>query len=219
MDSPAPVTKAEQAKPMPRRLPPTFCQPLHLRRQSDASTTLSMHSFRPMVVTVKWLAVLVNGSATIRRRIAAGSRPSRSAALSIWHSRAKRGWGVPGPALGAAGRLVREDARPLEPVDRHLVGHRVDGAGVEAGGDAVGAVSAAVQAGLEGAPEEVAARAEDGLEPHQRRVTAAMGVEDLLPREGDLHGPAGELREPAGGDPVGERVELAAGAPAHGRPR
>src|SRR3972149_4979522 len=166
MHWPGPVPKAEQAKPMPRRLVPTFCQPLHLRRQSDASTTLSMHSLGPMVVTVKWLAVLVNGSATIRRRIAAGSRPGCSAALSVW---------PPGAELGAAGRLVREDARTLEPVDRHLVGHRVDGAGVKAGGDAVGTVSAAVEAGLEGAAEGVAVFAEAGLEAHQRR---GAGAED-----------------------------------------
>src|SRR2546425_3721638 len=58
-------------------------QPRHLERHPEASTTLSMHSVSPMVVTVKWLAVFVNGSVTIRRRISAGSRPSCSAALSI----------------------------------------------------------------------------------------------------------------------------------------
>ncbi len=60
-------------------------------RQPEASTTRSMHSPRPMVVTVRWLAVFTNGSARFRRRMSAGSRPSCSAALSIWHSIAKRG--------------------------------------------------------------------------------------------------------------------------------
>src|SRR3970282_1120424 len=123
MDSRAPWRKAAQSKPMPRRLPPTFCQPLHLRRQSDASTTLSMHSFRPMVVTVKWLAVLVNGSAPLRGGVRA--EPLRRLVDLALEGEAGLGRAV--AALGAAGRLVREDARTLEPVDRHLVGHRVDG--------------------------------------------------------------------------------------------
>jgi hypothetical protein len=66
-----------------------------LSRHPEASTTLSMHSPRPIVVTVRWLAVLVNGSCTMRRRRSAGSRLSCSAALSSWHSSAKRGCGVP----------------------------------------------------------------------------------------------------------------------------
>ena len=65
-----------------------------------------MHSTRPVVVTVRWLAVFVNGSVAMRRRIAAGSSPSCSAALSIWTSRAKRGWGVPWPRLGPHGGLL-----------------------------------------------------------------------------------------------------------------
>src|SRR5262249_19883942 len=52
-------------------------------------------------------------------------------------------------ALGAARRLVGEDPRALELVDRHLVRDRVDDAGVEGRGDAVGAVRAAVEPGLE----------------------------------------------------------------------
>ncbi len=78
----------------------------HFCRQPDASTTRSMHSPSPMVVTVRWLAVLVKGSARLRRRMSAGSSPSCSAALSIWHSMAKRGWGVPCPRLGPQGGLL-----------------------------------------------------------------------------------------------------------------
>src|SRR5882762_8200338 len=112
---------AEHAMPMPglrffgeeappSRLPPcdAAVTPYRVRfsRQSDASTTLSMHSPRPMVVTVRWFAVLVKGSATIRLRRSAGSRPSCSAALSSWHSSANRGWGVPWPRLGPHGGLL-----------------------------------------------------------------------------------------------------------------
>ena len=58
---------------------------------------------------------------------------------------------------------------------------------------------------------------EAGLDPHQHRVAAAVDVEDLLARERDLHRPAGDLRELARGDLVGERIELAAEAAADGR--
>ena len=74
-------------------------------RQPEASTTRSMHSPSPVVLTVRWFAVLVKGSVRLRRRMSAGSRPSCSAALSIWHSMAKRGCGVPWPRLGPQGGL------------------------------------------------------------------------------------------------------------------
>ena len=120
-------------------------------------------------------------------------------------------------ALGAAGRLVGEDARPLELVDRHLVGDGVDDAGVEGRGHPVGAVGAAVEPGLDVAAGDVALPGEPGLEPHQHRMPAAVDVEHLLAGEGDLHGPPGDLGELAGGDLVGEGVELAAEAAAHRR--
>src|SRR5262245_5528295 len=111
MAVPAPVMYAEQAKPMPRlraaaELMLDVFQPFHFRRHPEASTTLSMHSLRPIVVIVRWFAVFVNGSATMRRRLSVGSRPSCSAALSSWHSSAKRGCGVPWPRLGPHGGLL-----------------------------------------------------------------------------------------------------------------
>src|SRR2546429_9434788 len=118
MAVPAPVMYAELAPPTPRRFGPRRraggCQPRHLSRQPDASTTLSMHSPRPMVVTVRWLAVLVNGSHTMRRRISAGSSPSCSAALSICTSSANRGWGVAWARLGAHGGLLVEKRGPSQ---------------------------------------------------------------------------------------------------------
>src|SRR5439155_21675593 len=85
---------------------PSARKPRHLVRQPEASTTRSMHSPRPIVVTVRWFAVLVKGSARMRRRISAGSRPSCSAALSSCTSSAKRGCGVPCPRLGPHGGLL-----------------------------------------------------------------------------------------------------------------
>ena len=52
-------------------------------------------------------------------------------------------------ALGAAGRLVREDARALELVDGDLVGDGLERARVEGRRHAVGAVGAAVEPGAE----------------------------------------------------------------------
>src|SRR4029453_9964779 len=96
-------------------------------------------------------------------------------------------------ALGPARRLVGEDARPLELVDRNLVGHRVDTARVERRGDAVRAVGASVEPRAEMATGDVTALRESRLDPHQHGGAAAGGVEDLLAGPGDLDGPAGEL--------------------------
>src|SRR5207247_8791381 len=101
-----------------------------------------MHSPSPIVVTVRWFAVLVNGSTRMRRRMSAGSSPSCSAALSSCTSRAKRGCGVPCPRLGPHGGLL-VNTRALELVHPPLVGDRVDHAGVERRGHAVRAVHAA----------------------------------------------------------------------------
>jgi len=58
---------------------------------------------------------------------------------------------------------------------------------------------------------------EAGLDPHEHGVPPAVHVEDLLAREGDLHGSPRELGELAGGDLVGEGIELAAEPAAHRR--
>ena len=120
-------------------------------------------------------------------------------------------------ALGSARRLVGEDPRALELVDRHLVGHRIDDAGVERRGHAVGAVGAAVEPRLQMAAGDVPRPREARLDPHQHRVAAAMDVEHFLPRARDLHRAADELREAARRDLVGEGVELAAEAATHRR--
>ncbi len=56
---PAPVMYAEQARPTPRRREPPPARRARFSRQPDASTTRSMHSPRPIVVTVRWFAVFV----------------------------------------------------------------------------------------------------------------------------------------------------------------
>src|SRR5262249_32145802 len=59
-------------------------------------------------------------------------------------------------SLGAARRVVGEDARALELVDRDLVGDRIDHARVEGGRDAVGAVGTAVEPRPEMAARDIA---------------------------------------------------------------
>jgi hypothetical protein len=120
-------------------------------------------------------------------------------------------------ALGPARRLVGEDARALELVHGDLVGHRVDHARVERGGDAVGAVRSAVEPRLEVAAGDVAGLREAGLDPHQHRMPAAMRVEDLFTRERDLHRAACQLRELTDDDLVREGIGLAAEAAADRR--
>ena len=117
--------------------------------------------------------------------------------------------------LGATRRLVGEDARAFELVDRHLVGDGIDDAGVERGGHAVGAVGAAVEPRLDVGAGDFAVPGEPGLEPHEHRVSAAVHVENFLARQRDLHGAAGELRQLARRDLVGKRIELPSEAAAH----
>src|SRR6185369_14333536 len=65
-------------------------------------------------------------------------------------------------ALGSARRLVGEDARALELVDRDLVGDRIDHARVERGRDAVRAVGSAVEPRPQMAAGDVALLRESG---------------------------------------------------------
>ena len=101
-------------------------------------------------------------------------------------------------ALGAARRLVGEDARALELVARQLVGHGLERAGVEGARDAVRTVAAAVDQRLQVHPGQPAVLRHAGAEPHQHRVPAAVHVEHLFPRETDFHRAAehqGRLRD------------------------
>ena len=149
--------------------------------------------------------------------MSAGSRPSCSRGLVdlALHGEARLRRAV--AALGAAGRLVGEDARALELVDGDLVRHRLERARVEGGRHAVGAVRAAVEPRAEVHAGDGAVLREAGLDPHQHGVAAAVDVEDLFARERDLHRAARELRQLAGGDLVGEGIELAAEAAADRR--
>ncbi len=118
-------------------------------------------------------------------------------------------------AFGPTGRLVGEHPRPLELVHRHPVGDGVDDSGVEGRGDAVRSVGAAVQPRLDVAARDVAVAREARLQPHQHRMTAPVDVKDFLAGEGDLDRAARDLRELAGGDLVGEGIELAPEAAPH----
>ncbi len=91
------------------------------------------------------------------------------------------------PALGAAGRLVGEDSATLEAIPGDFIGKGVERAGVVGGGDAVGAVGAAVErrAKLHGSDGAVLLHA--GADPHLHRVPAAVAVKDLFAAETDEH--------------------------------
>src|SRR5581483_6255648 len=65
-------------------------------------------------------------------------------------------------ALRAAGRLVREDARRFELISRQLVGHGLQGAGVEGARHAIGAVAAAVDQRLQMHPGQLAVLGDAG---------------------------------------------------------
>ncbi len=65
-----------------------------------ARSTASRHSRKPLEVTRSSFTVRVFSPMKLRRRISMGSIPTRSASLSIWTSKAKRGCTEPWPRLG-----------------------------------------------------------------------------------------------------------------------
>ena len=76
-------------------------------RQPLARSTASRHSRKPLEVTRSSFTVRVCSPMKLARRSSMGSIPTRSASLSSWTSKAKRGWTEPWPRLGPhAGLLV-----------------------------------------------------------------------------------------------------------------
>ena len=114
------------------------------------------------------------------------------------------------PALRAARRLVREHPRTLKPVSLDVVGDRLQGARVVGAGDTVRSVPPAVEIALEVHRLDRPVFRHAGPDLHEDRVAAAVAVEDLLARQRDLHGPAGQKRQLRDDDLVVERVALAA---------
>src|SRR5215213_2981309 len=121
------------------------------------------------------------------------------------------------PALGAAGRFVREGAQAAEAVARDFVCDGLKRARVERGGDAVGAVRAAVEERLEVERGDGAVALHADAALHQDGVASAVAVEDLLARERDLDGAARASRKLGDYDLVVEGVTLSAEAAAVGR--
>ena len=120
-------------------------------------------------------------------------------------------------ALGTAGGFVGERPRPLEFVARYLVGDGLQRSRVVGARHAVGAVAPAVQQRAEMHPGDRAVLRDTGLHPHQRRMPAAMAIEDLLAGQRDLHGTPGQHRELRDDDLVAERIALSPEAAAVGR--
>src|SRR6058998_1861507 len=85
--------------------------------------------------------------------------------------------------LGTARRLVREGASALEVIARDIVGHRLQCARVVRARNPVGAVGATVEQRAKVHARDCAVALHTGAYPHQRRVTAAMTVENLFARQ------------------------------------
>src|SRR3989454_4386965 len=90
------------------------------------------------------------------------------------------GLGGPVPALRPAGRLVRERSCALELVTWNVIRDCLQRARVVGARDAVGAVAAAVQERLEVHRSDRPVPFHAGLDPHERRVAAAVAVEHFL---------------------------------------
>ncbi len=120
----------------------------------------------------------------------------------------------PMAALGAARRLVREDAAALKLIRGDVIRHRLQRAGVEGARDAVRAVRAAVEQRLHAHRRDRAVTFHAGLDAHQHRMAPAVAVEHLFARQADLHRAIEHQRGLRDDDFVVERIALAAEAAA-----
>ena len=95
--------------------------------------------------------------------------------------------GRPVPALRAARRLVGEHPARFEPVTGNAIGHGLESARIKRRRHAVRAVSPAVDECLQVHRGDRAVILDARLETHQHGMAAAVAVEDLFPRQRDLH--------------------------------
>ncbi len=117
-------------------------------------------------------------------------------------------------ALGAAWRLVGEEAHALKFIAGQLIRHRLEHAGVVGGCHAIRAVSPAIEEGTEMHGGERAILLDAGLDPHFDRVTPTVDEENLFARAGEFDRAAGAAREFAGANFVREGVGFPAKAAA-----
>src|SRR4030095_12955549 len=115
-------------------------------------------------------------------------------------------------SLRSARRFVCESAQSLEFVARHVISDCLQRARVERAGDAVAAVSAAIQERLEMHSRDRAIFLHTRFELHQDRMSASVTIKNFFTREGHFHGTSGDHRELTNGDLVIERIALAAKA-------
>src|ERR1700694_1610756 len=95
------------------------------------------------------------------------------------------------PTLWTTGRLIGEGAATLKLVTRHIVGDRLQRAGVERAGNTVTAISPAVEERLKMHSGYRAVFFHTCLYMHQYWVAAAMAVENFFASQRVLHRPAG----------------------------
>src|SRR5487761_24977 len=112
-------------------------------------------------------------------------------------------------SLGTARWLVGEDAAAFEAISRDVVGHRLKSACIKGRGDAVRAIGAPIEGGLEMHRRDVSVFRDACPHPHQHRVATSVRVEDLFAGQRAFDRTAGQHRQLADDDLVRERVGLA----------
>src|SRR4030095_6565695 len=95
-------------------------------------------------------------------------------------------------SLRSARWFVCESAQPFEFVTRHVVGHRLQGPGVERARDSIASVGAAIQERFEMHGGDRAVFLHSSLDMHQNRMPATMTVENFFSSQRALHRPAGQ---------------------------
>ena len=126
------------------------------------------------------------------------------------------GLGCPVTTFGSARGLVGEHPYTLEPVAGYPVGGGLKRPGVVQRCQSIAAERAAVEIGPEVHRGHAPVAPEAGSGPHQHRMAAAVGIEDLFAAQRDLHRLAAEHRELGGSQLMGERIALASESSAVG---
>ena len=116
----------------------------------------------------------------------------------------------PVSSLRAARCLARESSCPLKAVAIHLIGHRLQRAGVVRAGHPVRPVPAAIEQRAEMQPRDMSIASDAGACPHEDRMPPTVTVEHFFTGERHLDRPSGHHRKLGYYHFVIERVALAA---------
>ncbi len=114
------------------------------------------------------------------------------------------------PALRTTRGFIGEDAQRLKFIILNRIRDCLQRAGIVGAGNAIAAISPAVEMGTEVHRGNRPVALHPRLDPHQHGVAAAMGIKYLFAIEGDLHRPPRDHRQLSRDDLMRKGISLTA---------